>query len=266
MYTIAAAVVLLTVAQAPAAPTTSPALARDEMSTFLHTAKIIHSKTISKGVTAPVRLTLTDGYITHDAAFQVVDERKASMEFAGGRRELNFIDSWRYNVAAFQLAELIGIGDMIPVTVERKWQGKSGALVWWVDKLMDEDERYKKKIEAPNAEAWNKQMWRLRLFGQLVYDTDRNLGNVVITPEWKIMMIDFTRAFRLTTTIKEAEITHCERRLLNGLNRLTLEALTRATKGYLTPPEAHAVIARRNLIVTYVNKLVAEKGEAAILY
>jgi hypothetical protein len=89
---------------------------------------------------------------------------------------------------------------------------------------------------------------------------------VVITPEWKIIMIDFTRAFRLLATIKEAEITHCDRRLLDGLNRLTLDALKRATKGYLTPAEAQAVIARRDLIVAYVHKLVAEKGEAAILY
>ena len=264
MSTIAAAVLLtLTIAQAPSA---QPTLTREEMATFLKTAKVVHAKGIGKGITSPWRLTLTDGSVTHDAAFQSVDEHKATMEFASGGRELNFIDSWRYNVAAFQLAELLGIGDMMPVTVERKWQGKSGALVWWVDKIMDEDERYKKKIEAPDAEAWNRQMFRLRVFSQLVDDTDRNLGNVLITPEWKLMMIDFTRAFRLWAQIKEQEIVRCDRRLLEAMDGLTLEALSNATKGYLTGSEAKAVIARRDLIVAHVRKLVAQKGEAAVLY
>jgi hypothetical protein len=264
MTLIAVALLTITVAQAPAPA--SPALSRDEMATFLKTAKVLRAKVISKGVTAPYRLTMTDGRITHDAVFQSVDEHKQTMEFAGGGKEFNFIDSWRYNVAAFQLAELLGIGDMMPVTIERKWQGKSGSLGWWVDKLMDEDDRYKKKMEAPDPDSWNKQMYKLRIFGQLVDDTDRNLGNVLITPEWKVMMIDFTRAFRLWSTIKEQEITHCERKLLESLKALTLESLSKATKGYLLPSEVKAVMARRDLIVAHVNKLVAEKGEAAVLY
>lgn len=263
MLILAAAVLTLTTAQAPAA---QPTLTRDEMATFLRTAKVVRSKEIGKGITSPWRLTLTDGSLTHDAAFQAVDEHKASMEFASGGRELNFIDSWRYNVAAVQLAELLGIGDMMPVTVERKWQGKSGALSWWVETLMEEGDRIKKKIEAPDAEAWNQQMFRLRVFAQLVSDTDRNLGNVLITPDWKVMMIDFTRGFRLWATIKEQEITRCDRRLLEALDSLTLDTVTKATKSYLTGSEAKAVMARRDLIVAHVRKLVAQKGEAAVLY
>jgi hypothetical protein len=263
MLNVAAALITLTIFQAPA---TQSALTRDEMATFLKTAKVVRAKEIGKGITSPWKLTLTDGRTTHDAAFQAVDEHKASMEFAGGNRELNFIDSWRYNVAAFQLAELLGIGYMMPVTIERKWKGKSGALVWWVDKIMDEDERYKKKIEAPNPQAWNDQMFRLRVFSQLVSDSDRNLGNVIITPDWQLMMIDFTRAFRLWARIKAEEITRCDRKLLEALEGLSLEAVTNATKNYLDKSEAKAVMARRDLIVAHVRKLVAEKGEAAVLY
>jgi hypothetical protein len=263
MNILPAVLVTLTIAQAPAA---APTLTREETATFLKTAKVVRSKEVGKGITSPWRLTLTDGHLTHDAAFQSVDEHKASMEFGRGGRELNFVDSWRYNVAAFQLSELLGIGDMMPVTVERKWQGKSGALVWWVDKLMDEDERFKKGIQAPDPEAWNQQMHRLRVFTQLVDDTDRNLGNVIITPDWKLVMIDFTRAFRLWSRIKEQEITRCDRRLLEALQALTLDAVTTATKGYLTTSEAKALMSRRDLIVAHVQKLVALKGEGAVLY
>ena len=263
MLTVAAGLLTLLIAQSPA---TQATLTRDEMATFLRTANVIRSKELGKGITVPLRVTLSDGHITHDAVFQAVDEHKNVMEFSSGGRELNFVDSWRYNVAAFRLAELLGIGDMMPVTVERKIQGKTGALCWWLDKLMEEGDRLKKKIEAPNTDAWNQQMWRLRVFTELVQDTDRNLGNVLIMPDWTLQMIDFTRAFRLGSRIKEQEITHCDRRLLDALENLTLDALTRATKGYLTTMEARSVMARRDLIVAHVRRLVTAKGEAAVLY
>ena len=250
---------------AQAAPT-SPALTREEMATFLKTAKVVHAKPIGKGITSPVRLTLTDGRITHDAAFQAVDEHRATQEFATGGRELNFIDSWRYDVAATRLAELVGLGEMMPVTVERRWRGDVGALSWWIDTMMDEKERLDQKKDVPNPEDWNQQMLRLRVFSQLVSDSDRNLTNVLITPEWQIRMIDFTRGFRLWPTIKEHEITRCDRRLLAALEGLTLDSLLQATQKYLSKDEAKAVIARRDLIVAHVRKLIAEKGENAILY
>jgi hypothetical protein len=260
---IIAVLVTLVISQAAIGEAT---LTREEMATFLTTAKIIRSKEIGKGTTSPLRLTLTDGRVTHDAAFQAVDEHKARMEFAGGGTEFNFVDSWRYDIAAFRLAELLGIGDMMPVHVERRWQGKSGALSWWVDTLMDERERRQKKLEAPDPELWNQQMQRVRLFAQLVDDTDRNLGNVLITPQWKVIMIDFSRAFRLWPTIKAEEITRCDRRLLEALDHLTIEAVKRATEKYLIDSEAKAVLTRRDLIVAHVRKLIAEKGEAAVLY
>lgn len=248
------------------APSTAPTLTRDEMTVFLQTARVVRSKPISKGITSPWRLTLTDGRVTHDAAFQSVDEHKPFQEFASGGRELNFVDSWRYDVAAFRLADLIGLGDMMPVTVERRWRGHVGALSWWIDTMMEEGDRLKKKIEAPDSEQWNQQMFRLRVFAQLVDDTDRNVGNVLITHDWKVQMIDFTRAFRLVSSIKEQEITRCDRRLLGALERLTLEQVVQSTGKYLTAAEAKAVMARRDLIAAHVRRLIAQKGEAAVLY
>ncbi|PYR91245.1 MAG: hypothetical protein DMF84_18255 [Acidobacteria bacterium] len=256
---------VLAAAIAQATPA-APPLTRAEMAVFLQKAPIVRSRSISKGITAPVRLTLSDGRVTHDAAFQRVDEQKSVQEFGSGRREYNFVDSWRYNVAAFQIAELIGIGEMMPVTVERKWAGSSGALSWWVDTLMDEAERLKKKREPPDSERWNRQMQTLRVFTELVDDTDRNLGNVLITPEWQICMIDYTRAFRLSSAIRDGEITRCDRKLLEALEALTLASLTSVAQRYLTPYEIKAVLERRDRIVARVRRLIADKGEAAVLY
>ena len=52
-------------------------------------------KAIPKGVTRPVRLTLTDGTRTQDAAFSVVDQRVAIQKFKDGRTEFDFVDSYK---------------------------------------------------------------------------------------------------------------------------------------------------------------------------
>ena len=44
--------------------------------TFLKNAKVVRTRSTNKGVTAPKRLTLSDGVITHDAVFQAIDEHQ----------------------------------------------------------------------------------------------------------------------------------------------------------------------------------------------
>src|SRR5437016_9726165 len=83
-------------------------LTKDQIKQFLLTAKVVKSVHSKKGITNPWRLTLTDGTVTHDASFQAVDEHKARMETLRGV-ELGFVDSYKYNIAAYQLSELLGI-------------------------------------------------------------------------------------------------------------------------------------------------------------
>jgi len=72
------------------------------------------------------------------------------MKYSTGRTELNFVDSYKYDIAAYRLAELLGLEDMLPVTVERKWEGNSGALSWWLPAKMDEVEGHKQKLTSPD--------------------------------------------------------------------------------------------------------------------
>src|SRR5437667_5127111 len=81
-------------------------LTKEQIKQFLQTAQVIKSKPSSKGVTHPPLLTLSNGTITHDASFQTIDEHKTEMKFANGKVELNFVDSYKYNIAAYRLAEL----------------------------------------------------------------------------------------------------------------------------------------------------------------
>jgi hypothetical protein len=242
-------------------------LTKDQIKQFLQTAKVINSKPSSKGVTHPSRLTLSDGTITHDASFQTIDEHKSQMKLESGALVFNFIDSYKFNIAAYTLAELIGIDDMLPVYVERKWEGHTGSLSWWLPVKMDEQERVAQKLRPPDPEAWNKQMYKIRVFDELIYDTDANLTNILIGPDWQIWRIDFTRAFRNDRELKTpSDLVRCEGKLLERLKILNGNELAAKTQHYLTKEQVQGVMARRDKIVARFQELIKEKGENEVLY
>ena len=245
-----------------------PTLNKEQITQFLLTAKVVASTPWrGKGITHTWRLTLSDGTVTHDASFQPIDEHRAETTFANLHRELNFVDSYKYNIAAYQVAELLGMDDLLPVYVERKWKGDSGSLSWWLPVQMDEQDRLKRKIQAPDPDAWNNQMYKIRVFDELVYDTDPNLTNVQIGNDWKIYRVDFSRAFRQDKNLENAKnLVRCDRNLFAKLKALDGNELQQKTKGYLNKGEAQAVMARRDKIVDYFQKLIAEKGESEVLY
>jgi len=238
--------------QAPAPA--RPALSLAEQEAFLAKAKIIRTRGVSVGVTGTVRATLTDGNITHDASIQTIDQFKQRFEGTRGT-EFNFSDTWRYNVAAYRLDRLLDLG-MIPPSVERTFESKKGSFTWWVDDvLMDEGARLKTKTEAPGARAWNEQMWHVRLFDQLIYNVDRNLGNLLIDKEWRIWMIDHTRSFRTyDIPATPGNIARCDRAVVERLKTLTKESITTAMGDYLTSFEITALLKRRDFIVQRLEK------------
>ena len=234
---------------AGAAKAAEAQLTRAQKAEFLLKAKVVKTQSAPKGVTNTVRATLDDGSLTHQASIQVIDEYKTRFETPMGT-EMNFKDTWKFNLAAYKLDQLLGL-NMIPVTVERRYKGASGSFTWWVDDiLMDEVDRTKKKIEPPDTENWNNQMHCVRVFDQLIFNVDRNLQNLLIDKNWQIWMIDHSRAFRMLTSLRESKnLEKCDTALLERLKGLTAETLKKELGGYLTAPEIKGVLTRRDRIV-----------------
>ena len=240
-------------------------LSDGEIEQFLRTANIVKMRNLGTGITLSQRATLSDGKMQCDAHIQTIDEAKAQFQGALGT-ELNFRDSWKFNVAGYKLDRLLGLR-MTPVSVERKVRGRSGAVTFWMPGCMMEIERHKKKLEPPDSEDWNNQMYIVRVFDQLIFNTDRNLQNLLISKDWKLWMIDHTRAFRLHKDVREPKnLVRCERKLLARLKTLTMEELQKATAGYLTKPEMEGLLGRRDKIVKLFEEKAAREGEASVLY
>ena len=241
-------------------------LTDNEKAEFLQKAKIIKTRGTSEGITNSVLATLSLGALTHQAQVQDVDIYKASFPTARGT-ELNFRDSYQYNIAAYKLSRMLGL-DTIPVSVERKIAGKTSAVTWWIDDvLMTEKTRYFKGTEPPDPNIWNQQIYRVRVFDELIYNTDRNLGNLVITNDWKLWMIDHTRAFRLNKKVgNRKQLVKCDRELLEAMRNLDSEGVNRELKVCLSNSAIKALLARRDEIVSYFDEQASKRGESAVLY
>ena len=239
-------------ARAAAAP--APALTDQQIVAFLENAKVVKTKGIGKGVTGAVLATLSDGTLTHDAQIQKIEEKKAQFT-AGKISEFNFEDSWRFNVAAYRLDRLIGLG-MVPVSVARTWKSDRSAFTWWIDDvLMDEGTRIKEGRQPPDTGGWNEQMQLVKLFDQLIANTDRNSGNLLIGTSWQVYAIDHTRAFRTQDTLKTpSNIQRCDRQVLTGLKSLTKESLKRELGEFISDFQINGLLARRDLIVAAIEK------------
>lgn len=251
---------------APGTKTAAPArLTRAEMEEFLLKAKVVDRRELSMGITNSQRAVLDDGKLRHNAHIQTVDISKITFETTQGT-EMNFRDCYKFNVAAYELDKLLDL-NMVPVSIERK-VGSMAAVTWWVDDAsMTELDRKKKKLEPPDLRSWNQQMYVCRVFDQLIYNTDRNLGNLVITKDWKIWMIDHTRAFRMMKDLRNPQnLVQCDRRLLAKLRELNKEVLNRQLQRYLTSKEIEGLLARRDKIVKFFDEQIAQKGEAAVLF
>jgi hypothetical protein len=248
-----------------AAKTTAAQLSKEEMEAFLLKGKITKTRDAGGGVTASARGTMTDGRITHDVHIQNVDISQSVFE-AGKATELNFKDSYKYNVAGYRLAQLLGIN--VPMSVERVIGGKESAVTWWVDDVkMDEKERMKQKTLGPDPIRTTKQIQIMRVFDELIQNRDRNQGNILWTSDFTMWLIDHTRAFRVgKTLLKPEQLTRCERGLFEKLKAMTPESLSQAVGNSLTKAEQEALLARRDAIVKLYEERIAKLSDLAVLF
>ena len=245
---------------AQSGPAPAAGLTRAQKEEFLLKAKIVNAKEAAKGITSTLRATLSDGQLTHDASIQRIDETKHNYQTTMGV-EMLFRDSWMFNVAAYKLDRLLGL-NMIPTTVERSYQGTHGSFTWWVDDvLMDEEQRQAKKQQSPDQNSWNIQMNIVNVFDQLIYNTDRNMGNLLIDKNWQIWMIDHTRAFRTNTNLMNAKVlASCDSALLEKLKQLDAATLKKEIGAYTGSMEIKGLLARRDKIV----RAFEQKGPSAL--
>jgi hypothetical protein len=234
---------------------------------FLTKAKIVSTLPFGSGITRPLRVTLELDGVTHQAIFKSIDVHKPGVTtMPDGTSEIDFQDSWQTEIAAYIVDRIIGL-ELVPATVKRKIDARDGSLQWFVESMMPEAERLEKKLTAPDAEAWSQQIFKTRLFDQLIANVDRHLNNILVTKEYNLRLVDHSRAFRINKALRDPNsLERFSRSLLEGIKKLEKKDLQKRVGAYLTSGQIERMLNRRDAILELAAKRVKEKGEEAVLY
>src|SRR5512136_1094560 len=164
---------------------------RGQWEEFMLTAGIVASEPLGTGVTKPWKLTLEKGGVKATGAWKNVDKKLSN----GGR------DSWKYEIAAYRLDKLIGL-NMVPPAVEKKFRNKAGDLSLWVDSKYSLLDVMDKGIRIPaSASKHVEDMGYIyRLWCSLIANDDPTQENIRYTEDWRMILIDHSRAFRSDKT------------------------------------------------------------------
>jgi len=237
---------------------------------FLKTAEITGKRQLGGGeaVTAPWRLALEKDGIKRNALWKNPEDLQKG-----------YLEGWKWEIAAYRLDRYLEL-NMVPPTVERKFQGKRGCCQLWVTAEMDLRRKAREKIKTPSDKVyyWNNATYLHRAFDNLIANEDRHYGNILITKDWRMILIDHSRSFR-TSKKFSTELIYTEkhpagpkimrklpRAFVEKLKALNFELMKDIVGKYLTDKEIEAVLRRRILILKEIDKLIKKHGEAEVLY
>jgi hypothetical protein len=244
----------------------------DKWEDFIKTAKLVAQEQITGplAVTNPWILTLEKDGVRHKAVWKDIF----------GERIGGFKETWKGEIAAYRLSRALGL-NMVPVTAEREFQGDRGSCQIWLEAWNTMESIMDKKINPPGIKAlYNaRNLCLQRAFDNLIYNVDRHQRNYLIMEDWRMILIDHSRSF---ATSKKAcsDLIYDEknrespkfimetlpRAFFEALKALTAESARTAVGEYLTDGEIACMMSRRDLIVAWMDKRIAELGEARVLY
>jgi hypothetical protein len=233
-----------------------------ELEAFLKTAKVVDIEVGGMGGrNEPWRITLNAGKTTRKGIFKYQDRPAPGF----------FPVSYKREIAAYELTKLFKM-DIVPPVVEREIIRKKndsprkGSLQIMVEDCVNEMDRRARKLEPPNANAFENAMEELNVFENLTY-CRRDVKDILVHKDtWKVCRVDFMEAFdTLSELLPETTISRCSRRLYQGL-QLDPKVIETAMKLYLTPKAIQVLLVRRNMILEKIKELIKDKGEAAVLF
>lgn len=265
--------ILLLVAAQAALPASDPSVGLpvdgQTAEEFLRTAEVVSLEEFeNKGITRPRKATLSDGEHTYHAVFKDVDIIHSKVKLTTGKTLLKLYDSYKHEIAAFELDKLLGMG-LVPPCVERKIRGTTGSLCLWVEGAMTEWQRSRElQVQPPDVIAYNNQMHDIKLLLQLDWDTDyNNTSNILVDGNWKLYKVDNSRAFRADPKLRRGEtLSRFRRSNVEALKGLCRDQLDAAMKQWLSAKAIDCLWERRESIIERIDELIATRGEAAVLY
>ncbi len=232
---------------------------------FLETADVLSRERIGEGANGTEKVLLEKNGVRMHAAFRTIHGTKYILE-SGGDGYVAVRDDHAFEVAAYRISRMLGLA-MVPPTVPREIDGERGSLQAWVESAMMEKERRKRKIQPPDQWYWMSQMLTMRLVDNLLANTDRHQGNLLVDPDWEVWLIDHTQAFRpIDKLFSGDKVLYCDRQVWWRLKHLDPVTVKSELKGLLGDAEIQKLFQRRDLLVRQIQALIDENGARNVLF
>ena len=254
--------VVCTVAVGSAVAQPSPGgMSREAKEAFLKTARVVSMKDVGEGATHPVKVVLDDGKTRMPAIFKTQDLLMKTPSKFGGEKAEEYADSYKYEIAAYELDKLLQL-NMLPVIVERTIDGKRGAMREWIDDVMPHYGHGNLPPDMDQERDWIHTIW---LFDYLIYNADRRVHNLLIGTKWNPVLIDHSMTF---TPFEKPfrPMYRFPREVIENLRALDEAAVKKALGRYLRPKQIDALMRRRKIVLDRVDRQVAARGEAEVLF
>lgn len=222
-----------------------------EVEAFLMDAEIIENKAIGKGITHSRVLTLQKGDITLRALFKSHDDSSNLQQRERFRRSDENSDRYVYEVVSYKIDRLIG-QFLVPPTILRVIDGKEGAIQLWVENIFTENTRLDRKLEYTGMCPMKGNLRMRLIFDTLIYNVDRNNGNILWDQDYFITLIDHSQSFG--TSVKQPKLYRKSKIKLSSmykekLNALTEEILIGEVGDFLHPKQIEAILKRKEYLL-----------------
>jgi hypothetical protein len=222
-----------------------------DIEAHLKSGKVLRLETVPIGVTRPQRAVLAPGGPAAQFAWKPL-----APSVRNGYRE-----SYKAEIAAYLLDRLLDL-HMVPPVVEREVNGTTGAAVYWIEQTKPWDKDHPPQGPEP---GWSRQVSTMKLFDQLIANSDRNQGNLLYDADWHLFLIDHSRAFMPITSIKVSSApTRVARDTWQRIEGLTAERIAEAVGPWLSGREIEAMLKRRDAMRKAIAAMVKERGEADV--
>ncbi len=116
----------------------------------------------------------------------------------------------------------------------------------------------------------------MKAWDNLIGNEDRNWGDILITEDWRLILIDHSRSFRTSKKYTKKlihagkgdkePIKELPRTFVENLKRLDFEKIKNSVGDYLTDKEINAVLIRRDLLLKEIDRLIEKFGKNKFLY
>jgi hypothetical protein len=107
----------------------------------------------------------------------------------------------------------------------------------------------------------------MRVFDNLINNTDRNYTNILYDPNWRLWLIDHTRAFGRSKELPDQKrLVRCSRSLWEKLQSLDKKIIKETMEPYMGSVEISRIMDRRDKIVNHFKEKIKKEGEENVLF